>query len=141
MENAKRMIINLTLNLQGSIAEIKEWIDEYVPKENIVRCDVTRITRFEKETAHYTQVTGTDTACKNFKKIDLKLNIPIAFDSLGRRLSPTIACAKYIDEFIHSYQYRKANKGTHPGLNETPQVDEKSLAYANWKSNFYLLRR
>ena len=110
---ANRMILNLTLNLQGDITSVKEWIDMIDPSV-VVRADIVRITKFEDKETWISGVRdennfNDDCTCRHYKRVDLNLNVPIEYDAIGHRVSPTGVLAKYIDELIHCYQYRRAN--------------------------------
>jgi hypothetical protein len=119
-----RMIINLTLNLQGDVTSVKEWIDTIQPGA-VVHSEIVRTTRFTEN--KYSDVAD----CKHFKRIELKLNVPIKHDAIGHRLSPTSICAEYIDELMHNYQFRNANKGR----TEVPSVEDHETKFAHWKPN------
>lgn len=122
-----RMILNLTLHLQGSISSVKEWIDT-IDQSVVMKCDIVRTSSFEKN-AYNDNDSPHDTTCKHFKRVELKLNLPIEHDAIGHRVSPTGVLAKYIDELMHNYQYRRANKG----LTETPKLEEHETKFAHWK--------
>ena len=120
----KRMILNLTLHLQGSITSVKEWVDTIDPSV-VVRCDIVRTSSFTP--CAY----GDDTTCKHFKRVELKLNLPIEYDAIGHRVSPTDVLAKYIDELMYNYQYRMLNKGR----KDVPELEDHETKFAHWKPN------
>ena len=118
----ERMILNLTLHLQGDITSVKEWIEQIDPNV-IVQSEIIRTSSFTP--CAY----GDDTTCKHFKRVELKLNLPIKYDPSGHRTSPTGVLAEYIDELMHNYQYRRANKFQ----TEAPQLEEHETKFAHWK--------
>jgi len=117
-----KVILNLTLHLQGDITSVKEWI-EHIDSAVIMKCDIVRTSSFTP--CAY----GDDTTCKHFKRVELKLLVPIEYDAIGHRMSPTGLLAKYIDELMMNYQYRRANKGH----TEVPQIEEYEKKFAHWK--------
>lgn len=117
-----KVILNLTLHLQGGITSVKEWI-EHIDSAVIMKCDIVRTSSFEP--CAY----GDDTTCKHFKRVELKLLVPIEYDAIGHRTSPTGLLAKYVDNLMHNYQYRMANKGK----TEVPQLEEHETKFAHWK--------
>ena len=129
---ANRMILNLTLNLQGDITSVKEWI-EMIDPGVVVRADIVRTTKFEDRQSWVAGVRdennfNDDSTCKHYKRVDLKLNVPIEYDAIGHRVSPTGVLAKYIDELVHSYQYRRANKFN----TEVPKIEDHEKQFAHW---------
>lgn len=129
-----RMIINLTLNLWGNITTMKEWIDSIQPGI-VVSSNIVRTTRFTEQPTFGGMIgcsSDTYDDCQHFKKINIKLNVPIEYDAIGHRLSPISICAKYIDELMCNYQFRTA-----PGAVDTvPSVDaaQVKLALCNFNT-------
>lgn len=120
----RRMIVNLTLHLQGSVTSVKEWIDT-IDSSVVVRSDIVRTTSFTP--CAY----GDDTTCKHFKRVELKLNLPIEPSGIGNTISPTGLLGKYIDELMYNYQYRMLNKGR----TEVPELEGHETKFAHWKPN------
>ena len=133
-----RMIVNLSFSLHGNLAEIKEWIDD-IDSAIVVESKISQMTKFAKvdESNLLGNLTSNDCryneSNKHYKRIDLKLNVPIEMDSLGRRMCPMNACAKYVDELLQCYKYLKLASNWAKKHDEPYELHKDELELTFWK--------
>lgn len=106
------MILNVTMKLRGSLSEVIDQIDAFTELQGVAldgRPTVHQATSFKKSYLADTDQSG------HSRKVCFRLKVPVEVTEAGHRKSPTSVAGRYMEEFVHSVQYRNAgNRSTGP---------------------------
>lgn len=125
---ASHVFLNITVKLRGNLSSVMEQIDALKELQGTVMEGQPIIHNSVKFVPSCLDKDAANTIHE--RRVRFRMRVPIEYNAAGHRVSPTSIAGKYMDEWVHSIQYRNSNdlKGAAPIV-----LEPHHLKFAQYK--------